>query len=232
MGLLQKLLDLVYPPRCVYCGGLLDHASPDPCHRCQKHLPWTEGETCLQKGKYFTDCLSPGWYEGELRASLLRYKFAGHPEYAQAYAQVLAQEIRHRWTGQCDLISWIPVSQETLRRRGYDQARLLAEETAAILGLTAVPTLRKIAVNAKQSTLEDRESRRQNVQGVYAALDPEELPGQRILLIDDIITTGFTLEEGAKTLLAAGANQVLAATFCRVRPLPNTQRSQIFREQG
>lgn len=230
MGLFQKILDLLYPPRCVFCGGQLDGASPDPCHRCRDRLPWTQGEEGLQRGKYFTLCLSPGWYEGDLRASLLRYKFAKHPAYARAYAHRLAPAIETRLAGAFDLISWVPVSPETLRQRGYDQARLLAEETADLLGLTAVPTLAKVVNNNRQSSLEDRESRLRNVQGVYAALEPEALPGQRILLVDDIITTGATLEEGAKTLLAAGAETVLGATFCRGRPLSHSQGSRHFRE--
>ena len=113
------------------------------------------------------------------------------------------------------MITWVPVSRQTLKKRGYDQARLLAEETARALGREAVPLLEKARATPAQSSLESAAQRRKNVKGVYAVPRPEQVTGQRVLLIDDILTTGSTLEEAARTLRAAGASQVVAAAFCR-----------------
>jgi len=107
------------------------------------------------------------------------------------------------------------VSQATLEKRGYDQAQLLAEETAKALGTQAVPLLVKIKNNPAQSSLMDGRKRESNVAGVYKVPDPKLVKDRRVLIIDDIRTTGATLEEAARTLRKAGASQIVAAAFCR-----------------
>ena len=93
--------------------------------------------------------------------------------------------------------------------------RLLAQEAAQVLGREAVPLLAKTGHNRPQSSLAHGEQRWKNVAGVYTVPHPEEVAGQRILLIDDILTTGATLNEAARTLRQAGAAQVVCATLCR-----------------
>ena len=120
--------------------------------------------------------------------------------------------------GTYDLITWVPVSPKTLRRRGYDQAQLLAQETARALAAQAVPLLEKTRDTPPQSSLTQGRQRRANVAGVYTAPHPAQVAGQRVLLLDDILTTGATLNEAARTLRQAGARQVVAAAFCRTPP--------------
>ena len=131
---------------------------------------------------------------------------------------MLAQAVRTYLPGTYDLITWVPVSPETLRRRGYDQAQLLAQETARALAAQAVPLLEKTRDTPPQSSLTQGRQRRANVAGVYTAPHPAQVTGQRILLLDDILTTGATLNEAARTLRQAGARQVVAAAFCRTPP--------------
>ena len=107
---------------------------------------------------------------------------------------------------------------KTLRRRGYDQAQLLAQETARALAAQAVPLLEKTRDTPPQSSLTQGRQRRANVAGVYTAPHPAQVAGQRVLLLDDILTTGATLNEAARTLRQAGARQVVAAAFCRTPP--------------
>ncbi len=159
--------------------------------------------------------VSAGWYRDELRDAVMRYKFSGRRACADAFGQVLAGTVRFYLPGAFDVISWVPVSPETLKTRGYDQARLLAEAAAGALGKRSVPVLEKTGKNVPQSSLRGREERRRNVEGVYHVPDPAAVMGKRILLIDDILTTGATLEEAARTLRRAGASQVVAAVLCR-----------------
>lgn len=218
MALFQSILDLLFPPRCVFCGALTDKTLSAPCPKCQDGPLWLTGAEAVLSGKQFSRCVCAGWYEGALRQSIRQFKFLNHPEYAQSYGPVLAKIIRFYLPGSYDVISWMPVSPGRLEERGYDQARLLAEETAAALGTCAVPLLQKTSDTRAQSSLQTGGERWKNVAGVYSVLQPEQVAGKRILLIDDIITSGATLEEGAKVLRMAGAAQVVAATFCRTPP--------------
>ena len=129
-----------------------------------------------------------------------------------------AQAVRTYLPGTYDLITWVPVSPKTLRRRGYDQAQLLAQETARALAAQAVPLLEKTRDTPPQSSLTQGRQRRANVAGGYTAPHPAQVAGQRVLLLDDILTTGATLNEAARTLRQAGARQVVAAAFCRTPP--------------
>ena len=218
MSLFQPLLDLFFPPRCVFCGALTDRSLSAPCPKCRDGPLWLKPEEAVRPGKSFSRCVCAGWYEGELRQSIRQFKFLNHPEYAKAYGPTLAKAVRFYLPGAYDVITWMPVSPGRLRERGYDQARLLAEETAAALGTSAVPLLRKTAETKAQSSLNTGKERWSNVAGAYSVSDPEAVTGKRVLLIDDIITTGATLEEGAKALREAGAAQVVAAAFCRTPP--------------
>lgn len=215
MSIASFFLDLIYPPKCKFCGASLERESWEPCPKCQKAPFWLEGAQGVFDGKHFLRCVCAGWYQGALRDQVLAFKFSDHPQYARAYGPVLARQVRLFLPGTYDVITWVPVSRQTLKKRGYDQARLLAEETARALGRKAVPLLEKTRATPAQSSLESAARRRKNVKGVYAVPRPEQVTGQRVLLIDDILTTGSTLEEAARTLRAAGAAQVVAAAFCR-----------------
>lgn len=214
----KGLLDLLFPPRCLFCGHPLEEELWKPCPKCRNAPFWTRGQEALRPGEVFSVCVCAGWYQDALRDSVLRFKFSNHPEYARAYGPLLAEEIKKHLAGQWDLLSWMPVSPETRQTRGYDQARLLAEETAACLGCYAVPLLEKVGHNVPQSSLSDGSQRRKNVEGMYRAVKSDKLAGARVLLVDDIVTTGSTLSEGAAVLRQAGAARVLAAAFCRTPP--------------
>ncbi len=215
MALTNLLLNLIFPPRCPFCNSPVDRAPSAPCPKCRQADFWLEGAQVVTPGTAFLRCVCAGWYRGALRESMRRFKFQDHPDYAKAYGPVLARIIRDYLPGSYDLITWVPVSPATLKERGYDQARLLAEETAKALSTQAVPLLAKTGKNKAQSSLAQGSQRWKNVAGVYSVPDPAAVAGQRILLIDDILTTGATLEEAARTLRRAGATQVVAAAFCR-----------------
>ena len=112
-----------------------------------------------------------------------------------------------------DCLTWVPLSRQRLRKRGYDQARLLAEEVASRSGIPCLRLVRKIRNNPAQSGTASAEARKKNVEGVYEA--SVEAAGRRVLLIDDIVTTGATLNEAARALTAAGAAEVSALTLAR-----------------
>ncbi len=208
-SILERVLDLFYPPRCAFCRRLLPDSEHGVCKRCLNTLPRTPAGSARDvKNTEF--CVAPLLYEGTVRDSLLRYKFGGVTAYGRVYADFLAKCIDENGIS-CDIITWVPLSRKRLRRRGYDQARILAEETAKKLGLPCEKLLEKRIDNRPQSMVGDAEKRRANAKGVYVCTDPEKLKGRRVLLIDDIVTTGSTIAECASILKNAGCLAVYAA---------------------
>lgn len=216
MGFLKSIASLLYPGRCVFCHRIIDGEN-GTCPDCVKNLPYTTHAGAVTKGEFFARCVSPLYYEGVVRESLLRYKFDDRSIYAEIYGKYVADCVRQHFSGEYDLISWVPLSRKRLRKRGYDQAELLARATAAELGEEPVRLLRKTRDIPAQSGIKGEEKRRANVLGVYEAVDAELMRGKTVLLMDDIVTTGATLSECARTLRMAGAGKVLCASVARRR---------------
>ena len=113
-------------------------------------------------------------------------------------------------------MTWVPVSRKRLRERGFDQCRLLAVQVAKVYGMRPVRTLKKWKdIPALASGKGGRAERQKQVNGVYRGVCTGRITGKHILLVDDIITTGSTLDEAARTLLAAGAAEVCCVTAAR-----------------
>ncbi|MGI5970652.1 MAG: ComF family protein, partial [Oscillospiraceae bacterium] len=144
-GFFSALLDLIYPPRCVFCRSLLSRGEREVCNTCKASLPYTEGASKVQTGEFFDGCWSALYYEDSVRESILRYKFNGRTEYAKYYAKLLAEIIRENLSGKYELITWVPLSKEREKDRGYDQSMLLAMAVAVELDDVAVETLQKIS---------------------------------------------------------------------------------------
>ena len=214
-GFFGHVLDLLFPPRCIFCGKILPAGQRDICQACQDGLPWLEGGQAEQSGEFFSLCASPLRYQDTVRESLHRYKFKGQQGYAKAYGRLVAQCVKDHLAGCYDLITWVPLSDKRLKERGYDQAMLLAMAVALELDDVAVETLRKPRNTHAQSGLTGEAARRANVLGAYEGVDPELIRDKRLLLIDDIITTGSTISECARTLRTMGARDVVCATVAR-----------------
>ena len=208
MKLVSAVLDLLYPPKCIFCQKLLPRGVRDWCTPCEKSLPYCD---TTREGQFFGRCAAPLEYRGAAREAVLRFKFTGLACYAPALARMMADCIAFARLAQPELVTWVPVSRRRRRRRGYDQAELLAQELGRRLDVPVAGLLVKTVENKTQSSLRAPE-RRANVLGVYQARQPEAIAGRRILLIDDIITTGATLEECSRVLLSAGARAVDCAT--------------------
>ncbi len=220
----SALLDLLYPKKCAFCRRLV-HNGRMLCPECEKMLPFpTEEQEQLQIPPLEL-CLAPLYYTGKVRDSLLRDKFHGAAAYCGIYGELMAGCLQ-RHGGSADRITWVPLSRQRLRRRGYDQAKLLARELSRRTGIPCERLIIKTKNNPAQSGRKSREERAKNVQGVYRAIGVR--PGERIILIDDIVTTGATLKAAATELLGAGAASVTGlAAACAER-----DRSEIKEMNG
>lgn len=214
MKFFDRVLDWFFPSKCIFCRKVLDNT--DLCEECASKLPYTKGDSISQKFPHIKTCVSPLFYDGEVREAILRYKFWGMAVYAHRFGLIIADCVENNLDcGDIDVISYVPLSRKRLRKRGYNQAQLLAETVSCELGIACVPTLKKPVDNPAQSGTKNSGERRKNVQGVYAADKKTDIAGKSVLLIDDVVTTGSTLSECAKTLKEAGALYVYCATIAR-----------------
>lgn len=209
MKLYDWLMDVLFPPKCVLCRGLLKEAETDLCHTCRTEAP--EHPNRKTKPQFLDSFAAVWYYEGSVRKSLLRFKFRGARSYAGCYGRHLAMVLSKTDPESYDLLTWVPVSRLRKLRRGYDQVELIAIAAGRELGMEPVPTLKKIRHNRPQSRIADASARRANVLGVYRVTDPQILSGKRVLLLDDILTTGATMSEAARMLKTAGAKEVHGA---------------------
>jgi len=211
MRLLRWILMLLFPPKCILCEKLLQKDETDLCRQCREETP----EYPFGKRKpQFLDSFTAVWYYEEYpRSSLLRYKFGKRRNYAPAYGRLLAMKLQKEYPEGFDLLTWVPVSAFRKFTRGFDQVELLARSVGRELELSPVPTLKKIRHNRRQSGIVGEAQRRANVLGAYRAEHIPDIQGKRILLLDDILTTGATAGECARVLLTAGAKEVHCAAM-------------------
>ena len=200
------ILDLLFPPKCILCGTVLESGEIDLCRNCRLDSP--ECTDTRRKLPFLSSCTALWYYEGNVRQSLLRYKFRGTRAYAAGYARILAMKLLETHPDGFDLVTWVPVSFFRKLKRGFDQVELICRHVSQETGIPCAKLVRKIRHNRPQSGIQGDAQRRANVLGAYAVIDPGTVAGKRILLLDDIVTTGATAGEVARVLLTAGAKEV------------------------
>jgi len=212
----DRLLELLFPRKCPFCQHILAEPEAPVCPDCQPHLPWLTGKGDERRVDFTAGCLSPLAYRDSVPEAVRRYKFGGVRAYAHPFSLLMAQcAADHALEADC--VTWVPLSAKRLRRRGYDQAELLSRGVGERLGLPAQPLLQKIRDTQAQSDLETDGARRANALGAYVVLPGAGVEGRRILLVDDVVTSGATLSECARMLRQAGAEQVWALTLAQAR---------------
>lgn len=224
---LAWLRDTLFPRRCMFCRCFLEKNETDLCRRCFQNVPeypsgGQDQGANPKNAAHFLDSFAAVWYyEGDVRDCILRFKFHRALHLAPKFGRFLAMKLSRQGLEQCDMLTWVPVSRLRRFRRGYDQCQLLAESTGAELGIPVHSTLRKIRNTPPQSTLPDASMRKANVLGAYRVCG--DVRGKTVLLVDDIYTTGATMNECARMLLTAGAKEVHGAALAAVRNQKRTK---------
>jgi len=209
MKLLDYFTQALFPPKCILCRRVLKEAETDLCRECRTTAPeHPQGKLKLQ----FIDTAAAVWYyKDDVRKSLHRFKFSKARHLAEPFGRMLAMKVLSADIEGLDVVTWVPISPLRKLFRGYDQDQLLAEVVARELNLPCVQLLKKIRHNRAQSGIEGYAKRRANVLGAYRPENKERIPGAKILLVDDILTTGATVGECARELLTAGAQEIYCA---------------------
>ena len=215
MKIIHRLANLLFPDKCVLCGKILEKDEEDLCHQCRIDAP--QCPVLRDKYPFISQWTALWYYEDMVRRSLLRFKFHGKRHHAVVYGKLLARKLRQEERADFDVLTWIPVSDKRRRKRGYDQVLLIAQALGRELEMEPQVCLKKIRNNPPQSGIVGQAERRANVLGAYGVCHPEVLEGKRVLILDDIITTGATAGECARVLRTAGASEVQLAVVAAAR---------------
>ena len=234
----RALLDFFLPPKCPFCGADQE-APPDdrPCDACVSRMKFfspprcprcgigftSPSETdhlcseCLTKERYFAKARSVCLYDGLITELIARFKYGGATRLARPLGFLLAEYCDPEFLfSELELILPVPLHPHRLRERGFNQSLLLARHLSRKhflpLDFTALQRSRPTPPQTQLSGSE----RQANVQGAFEVGKPTAVAGKRILLIDDVFTTGATVRECARVLLNAGAGQVDVLTLARV----------------
>ena len=212
--IIHRCLDLLYPPKCVFCDTLLQEGEEYFCRSCGEKIPMANDSEICRTGRYFERCVAPLYYDGMVRESFLDYKFHEKTWRAATYAAFLEPYVRKEFP-QLDVVTWVPLGRRSQKDRGFDQSELLAKELAKRLELPCEKLLEKIRDTRQQSRLQMPEERRANVLGAYGMKKNVPVSGRRILMVDDVITTGSTMDECCRILASAGAAEIHCAALAQ-----------------
>lgn len=224
-------LDLLYPRRCPLCERILLAEEGNVCPDCRKRLPYAREPLCKRCGKpldswereYCAECgerdrsfvcgRAAFIYEKEMRRSIHRMKFQNRREYLDFYAEEMVKAGKAsigRW--QPRVLIPVPMHRKKARARGFDQSRLLAEKISRLTGIPVDSrNVARVRATRPQKDLDARE-RRENLRGAFRVREGAQIP-EPVLLIDDIYTTGTTLEAVSEALREHGIREIYFLTL-------------------
>ncbi|MCQ4022965.1 MULTISPECIES: ComF family protein [unclassified Ruminococcus] len=197
--------DIIFTRKCPFCAEVIK-LNKSECASCRDGLP----SSSLRKiGTY--KCAYAFPYSGEYRKAVLEYKFNGKHYYCASFAEYMKSAVDAQ-LADCsfDVVTYVPIYGE--KRYRFNHSRTLAKHLSRLLSLPCEQLLVKTKHTQKQHLL-SLDDRRHNVSGVFSSVD---VSGKNILLVDDIITSGYTLAECIRTLKYGGANSVFCVTLCAV----------------
>ena len=223
MRVREWLLTALFPHRCCLCDKVIPMGY-HLCRECVAKAPYILPPLCLRCGRNedacicmghrraFERCVSPFYYDGVARVGIDRLKNQGYVPQVDGFAKEMAEVVRREYGGVgFHYVTAVPLHHTDERGRGFNQSRLLAEKLAEMIDVPYVPLLEKPYATRPQKTLAARE-RSGNLLGAFEVTQPARLPDRTVLLVDDIVTTGATLDECAKMLKIYGADAVYGVT--------------------
>ena len=228
MSLIPILIDWLYPPKCMFCQDILKVGVSDLCDICKDELEFISGDVCpvcgIPKDKpnkacngcrnmHFSRNYALFLYDGNPREAIKRFKYKPRPQYAKYFGRLLAERFSDG-ISECDAIVGVPLHKDRERQRGFNQADLLAKEIAHNVDIIHLPknSLLRVKQTKQQSSL-GRHSRHNNIIDAFHVSDSNLFKGKTIALVDDIYTTGATLNECARIIKLAGATQVICISL-------------------
>ncbi|HPQ81283.1 MAG TPA: ComF family protein [bacterium] len=214
--LFAEIADAVFPPRCPLCDLFVERSGA-PCADCEAALCRLESPAFTPGiGKsILSPCLSCFAYEGRIQEALHRFKYNGRLDIAGYFAQELFETASR--TGRFDMLVPVPLHTRRLRERGFNQSALLARRLGKLMSVPVELDSLVRGRDVKPQVGLSREERAENVRGAFSVKPGrgKVFEGSKVLLIDDVMTTGATLAWCARPLKDAGADEVAAITVAR-----------------
>jgi ComF family protein len=236
--LARGVADVVYPPLCIICGARLGHEERHVCAACLRRLPLIEGPRCpvccrpirtrggsaqvcgacrLRPRRLIDRVAAAGEYQAGLKQLIHLYKYRHHQFLSRLLVNLVVRQARE--TGILEHADWlvpIPLHWTRKRWRGFNQALELARGLSGACGVPVMAprSFRRVRRTTPQVRL-NAPSRAANMKGAFAVRSPKLVHGARLVLIDDVLTTGATAEECARVLRHAGAVDVRLLTIAR-----------------
>ena len=210
----RYLINYIYPNICPCCEKIIDH-DEDFCDKCKNDMIIFEEDFHVEHADCFVSyCI----YDGKVCDAIRKFKHEprGNSYYAFAFCIVQALYSREL-TGLIDFVTYIPMTKEDFRRRGYNQTEMIAKEIHYLLDIPCKGVLKKDKITKSQKSLKTKRERKQNVNEIFSVCKNTDISGKCILLIDDLCTTGSTLSEAARVLKESGAEMVIAASFAKTK---------------
>lgn len=218
----RRAISLIAPNRCPFCRDLIP-AADFWCGECYRHLPFIYG--IVPAPENVSRMLVCCYYRHRARSAVLWLKYGGVLYPADAFARMMSERISESGIG-ADMLVPVPSGYLSVRKRGFPPAKVIAKRVSALLGLPMVCAVRAAADKTEQKLLSDK-GRRENARKSFClSRSAGAVKGKRVLLIDDVSTTGSTLSAVAKLLLDHGASEVNAAVFAKARRITPTVSSR------
>lgn len=210
--IIRRILHIFFPTKCPICGGIIGY-SDDFCESCRDKLtPFTDSFS-IESAASFTAAYV---YDDISSKAIILLKNGTCGNSAYALGKALAEKlIADKSFKRADIIIPVPLHKSSRRRRGYNQTEIIAAELSEKLG---IPVAGKSVIKHKQTheqKLLSQSERRTNLDGAFSIKNPEMIKSKRILLIDDVCTTGSTLTELTKLLKENGASEIHCAVCCK-----------------
>lgn len=215
---------VLFPPKCIFCGKVLNiDADVEICADCLKKISFID-DMDIKSGKFWSQ---KNWYDGVIcvcqynsivKSSIIRYKFYNRSSYYRTFGKILADRVRKTVKlSEFDLIISVPLHRSRESKRGYNQSRLISKVLSRELGLKESSNLLVRIRDTSSQSLLDRKDRLDNLRGAFKVRNEDAVRNKRILLVDDVMTTGATINECSKVLKKAGAVKVVAAVIATGR---------------
>ena len=217
--IISSVFDFIYPPLCIVCGNSLSENEEATCELCWSAMTFNE-EFCkpdtissITGQTYFSEYHWCFTIDENILQVIHHFKYYGFKNLKNRLGEFLIKKINSILTSQqIDFIVPVPLHKKRKRSRGYNQSALLCEQVTKELTIPYKANVLKRKKNSKFQTTLSREERVKNVMGIFKAENNEEIKNKNILIIDDVFTTGSTINECSKVLLENGAGRVIALT--------------------
>lgn len=213
----EKVMRLVYPHdvACSICSGEVDVLPGyGVCAICMATLPRVTGEVQIGSDRAFDGLAAPFYYETPVKELIHRFKYSNMRFIAKSLAHFMHDAVKDAGWANIHAVVPVPLHEARRRERGFNQAALLASELAQLMGNVVDENAIRRIRDTRTQTLLDKEEREQNVRDAFEVPETSRIEGATLLLVDDVVTTGTTVDACARSLKAAGAKTVFVVSAC------------------